>query len=206
MTPQEIELNARIRMLSAIPEEFYWCDLKDAEWLASVVAGGEKQVDLAKQAYAAMEDLDGVRRITLVGRAGVGKTVLGSAIFRKLVLTLDWREVGVDMLDDMRADSLWLDAAELGRKAAVTKKHADVVSAARRAPVLVLDDLGSEAIYGTRAIATIIEIIRVRHNNAVRTIYTTGLDKTELTGLYGSGIARRIFDRAAVVAWKGTTL
>lgn len=200
-TPEKYQ---RITMTSAVPAEFLWdCRFEFAQWLAEKVVGGKRQVELARRAYESMADPDGSPRVVLIGAAGVGKSVLATCIFRELVNSLPYHQVGECCDDGKPAHSLWLDAGELGQEAARSRKPLELLRQAHRAPILVLDDLGTEAIYGTSAIATTISLIRARHNRSFRSIYTTGLDRTELASLYGAGGERRIFDRAAIVAWKG---
>jgi DNA replication protein DnaC len=75
------------------------------------------------------------------------------------------------------------------------------IAGAFRAQVLVLDDLGLERTHSPKAVATIGEIIRHRHESERRTITTTGFSHNELADIYGSGIARRLGDRGITIEW-----
>lgn len=70
----------------------------------------------------------------------------------------------------------------------------------RRAPFVVLDDLGAE---GSDAISVraITQLIGSRFDQNMPTIITTGLTHNQIAARYGTGIARRVFEAVALLSW-----
>jgi DNA replication protein DnaC len=67
------------------------------------------------------------------------------------------------------------------------------VSAAIRADLLVLDDLGQEA---RNDLNPIRDILFEREERRVPTWVTTGFGPEELATMYGGGVLRRVYERA----------
>lgn len=128
--------------------------------------------------------------LVIVGDTGVGKTHLASAIVHELAK----RDVFVlftyvpDLLDEIRytydedADNT---ADEL----------LDLIYSA---PVLILDDLGSEK-PTEWAIEKITQILNYRWNNKLSTIATTNLTKDELKNRIGDRAYSRLMGRAEII-------
>jgi DNA replication protein DnaC len=74
--------------------------------------------------------------------------------------------------------------------------EADEVREAVTAPLVLLDDLGAERDTANNAVG---DVITERHAEGRSTWVTTGLSQGEIVKRYGGGIARRLFEGAAVI-------
>lgn len=90
--------------------------------------------------------------------------------------------------------ALFVPAYDLAKARATARlgEEAPIVTKALTATVLVVDDLGSEPNFPTSAVP---EILHERHADGKQTIVTTGFSSDEIATRYGSGIARRLFER-----------
>lgn len=124
--------------------------------------------------------------VVLIGAPGAGKTVAACALLRH------WsRKTG------MPGFATAMDLARAAAEHPLGHGQAPAVTAAIRASVLVLDDLGQEA----AAYRGDVEyVIAARHNDGKPTIVTTFLDGEGIEARYGGGIARRVYERATVIA------
>jgi DNA replication protein DnaC len=122
------------------------------------------------------------RRAVIVGTAGSGKTSLAVACAR------------------VRLPHAWFVTARLLGTARIQNAaghgEATLVQRAVKAPLLLLDDLGIESNTATNAVP---DVIAERHEANLTTWITTGFTRGELANRYGDGIARRIFEGAAVI-------
>ena len=121
--------------------------------------------------------------IVFVGPAGVGKTTLAAAAYRRLVELRVWSCSGGFI--DARTAALARLQAPLGDEAPIV---ADVIAA----DVLLLDDLGIE---GEVARSSVPDIIYQRHARAAVTVVTTSLSAEAAAAKYGDGIGRRLFEK-----------
>lgn len=123
--------------------------------------------------------------VVLIGSPGAGKTVAACALLRH------WsRKTG------MPAFATAMDLARAAAEHPLGHGQAPAVTAAIRASVLVLDDLGQEA----AAYRGDVEyVIAARHNDGKPTIVTTFLDGEGIEARYGGGISRRVYERATVI-------
>jgi hypothetical protein len=78
----------------------------------------------------------------------------------------------------------------------------EIVERAMRAPLALLDDLGSEREMSGSAVP---DVIFTRHADDRPLWVTTGLTREQLAVRYGAGIVRRLFERARVITVGGTT-
>jgi hypothetical protein len=65
-----------------------------------------------------------------------------------------------------------------------------------RAPLVLLDDIGSERDFPTNPIP---DVIFERHAQDLPTWATTGLTRDPLVARYGAGVVARLFERARVI-------
>lgn len=161
--------------LASIPERYHWATF-DAPELAQRVKDPRAIID----ARGAIE----AERVVLMGPAGVGKTVLSACLLRACAA----RGTYV-----MFVDALALSQA---RAHHALGSEAPLVVEARRAKVLVLDDVGSDKQIHNSAVG---DVIFERHQRMRRSIITTGFTPEQLKERYGDGIARRIFEGAAII-------
>lgn len=143
------------------------------------------------------------KRVVFLGPAAAGKTTLAIALLRARLEELIISETLAGESDaEVLARSCRFGAAHrlgVARLAA----HADPgeIQAAMRAPVLLLDDLGSDAEIGSNPIPN---IIAERHSEERVTWITTGLTPDEIAARYGGGTARRVFEDAECVRLERT--
>jgi hypothetical protein len=124
--------------------------------------------------------------VVLVGHSGAGKTSLAVAMMRV------WVETNARAAAFFHA--ILLGAASIRHPAG--HGEPELVAQAKRVPLAVLDDLGSERDTTTNDIP---EIVLVRHAQRLPTFVTTGLSRAQLSTRYGAGIARRLTERATII-------
>lgn len=202
--------------LESIPEAFRWTAAP-----AAPVADRVRPVPTLSRNVPA---LDTLHRIvigvgtgdkpfwTLRGRSGAGKTSLACAVLGALVGAAIDAWLSIPLPGSRRELAREPSSVRLARGArfiAVTDllpphDRADdrpaMFGAARRATVLVLDDMGKEltaredvAVAAIRAAATR-ELIEHRWNARLPTIITTALDRESIAGIYDGGTYRRVVE------------
>jgi DNA replication protein DnaC len=123
--------------------------------------------------------------VVFVGAPGVGKTIAACALLRH------WpRKSGTP------AFATAMDLARAAAEHPLGHGQAPAVTAAIRASVLVLDDLGQE---GAAYRGDVEYVIAARHNEGKSTIFTTFLDGEGIEARYGGGIGRRVYERSTVI-------
>jgi len=171
----------RLRRASAslersIPPALGWCSL-DAPELPERVYG--PAIGMAKS--ACHED-----RLCLLGASRAGKTSLAVAMLRAWV-------------EKYERPAMFVAAHRLGTariQHPAGHGEAPLVDTAMRAPLVLLDDLGSERDGATNPIA---DVIFERHAQDLPTWTTTGLTREALIARYGAGVVARLFERARVI-------
>lgn len=169
------------RAEQAIPQAFKAARL-DAPWLVTLV--GSKVIEDARDALASP-------RVAGVGPPGSGKTSLVAA----MLAASDFAE----------RDSwpCWTSAHQLAKARALHPLgdgEAPLIVQALSADVLVVDELGGE---DQRYASAVSEVLYERHAEARVTWVTTGVSPKEIADRYGGGIARRVFEDAAVFRLQG---
>jgi hypothetical protein len=138
----------------------------------------------------------GARALVARGYAGVGKTTFAAGV--ALLTARTAIEAG-----RRPPRILFVTAIDLGLARSQHRLgagEADLVSAATDADILIVDDLGAEAVRDVDAIST---VIHARYNSALPTWVTTALSDAEVASRYGGGIERRIFEGAVVIDCNG---
>lgn len=172
---REAERGAHLDELvtAQLPEAFRGASL-GAPWLGALVG---------------LSALEQARRLVARGwatiyasRTGAGKTTLAAAMVR---------ERG-------RRDVLWTTARTLATAGAYAKlgEEPALLAAARRAGLLVIDELGTEADRFGSAVA---ETIMDRHDLGRTVWVTTPLPGEALSARYGSGLVRRLSENGEIV-------
>lgn len=139
--------------------------------------------------------------LTLAGPSGIGKTTTAIWVCRHL-LERAARD-GFDCSTWPLAEGLrWVYASTYCQQQ-VEAKLGQIpyeLIYLRRAPFVVLDDLGAE---GSDAISVraITQLIGSRFDQNMPTIITTGLTHGQIAARYGTGIARRVFEAVALLSW-----
>ena len=144
--------------------------------------------------------------VVFVGPAGTGKTCLGRAVWVEAVVggvhpTRRTSSVGEPIYAG--GNGLFVTTFELAkarREHKLGNGEAELIEDAILVRALLLDELGSEA---GRGDTTVSEIIHERHARDLQTFYTTPYSLEDLQARYGAGIARRIFESAAVIRLGG---
>ena len=138
------------------------------------------------------------KRVVFFGPAGAGKTTLAIALLRaRLEREIASRSFASD--DDVEAlarHCRFASAHRLGVMRLVAQADPIEIQGAMRAPVLLLDDLGSDADIDSNPIPN---IIAERHAEERVTWITTGLSADEIAARYGGGTARRVLEEAECV-------
>ncbi len=117
--------------------------------------------------------------LTFVGEAGSGKTTLAT-----------WA-----LINNPRF-GLWVNASDMeqARKEQELGKVADRERDAKRAQVLVLDEIKSEGV----GFGATFDIINQRHGRNLPTYATTGLSDMKIGAALGDGAVRRLFEEPGV--------
>lgn len=202
--------------LDSIPEAFRWTAATDAPIEARV-----RPVPTKSMAVPALDTLDrimvgigsGERPFwTLRGRSGAGKTSLACAVLAALVGAAVEAWLSIPLPGSRREAAREPAIVRLARGARFIpatdllppNDRADerpaMFGAARRATILVLDDVGKEltaredvAVTAIRA-STTRELIEHRWNARLPTIITTALDGQSIVNNYDGGTYRRIVE------------
>lgn len=176
------------RARESIPRRFRWARLNAPE-LAKRLRATPKVIEAA---WACLSGANPI--VTIVGQSGSGKTSLACAMLAEII------EAGADLACDPklleRARFAWFaDAPQL----AIARKEyrlgggaPDEVLRARRASVLVLDELGRDG----KAELDVGKIIHEREAACALTIVTTWLDEAGVLAAYDGGLARRLFRKS----------
>lgn len=176
---------AKESTMTSIPPAFEWATFSN-QLLLERLRGD--QVSLVRAQTSV-----GERVVILVGASGTGKTSLAVAMMR------EW--------SDRRGEAaLFMPALDLASAIARSRLGLEPpeIAASIVAPLLVLDDLGTEA---THLAGAIVETVFHRHAHLRPTILTTWLGDDEtretrgnaLAARYGDGFARRVAGDARVI-------
>ncbi|MCU0687205.1 MAG: hypothetical protein MUF34_34005 [Polyangiaceae bacterium] len=181
-----------VAALSTMPPHFAW---------ARIERGGDLERHVGAPALErAVAWLREPKRPTLSfqGETGAGKTACGVALLRRLLDRAE-RPDAPDEFVRYAAGVRYVPAFELARAREghpLGKGEAPLIAEAKRATVLLLDDLGGEG----RSISDAVgDVIHKRHDLAALTIVTTGLDEAGLETRYGVGIRRRVLTDATQI-------
>ena len=147
------------------------------------------------QKYADNLPTPNIRQLYLYGEAGRGKSFMGNAIAARAI------ERGVE--------SLRLTAYRMNEE--VTSgfsANASPLPRFTRVPLLVLDDLGTEAMIPNVTAETLFAIADQRNSSRLATVYISNLNAAELAERYGERTASRILDAAITrsIVFKGKSL
>ena len=147
------------------------------------------------QKYADTLPSPKIPQLFLYGQAGRGKSFMGNAIAARAI------ERGVE--------SLRLTAYRLNEE--ITNSFSTNVSPLSlftRVPLLVLDDLGTEAMIPNVTSETLFAIADQRNSSRLATVYISNLNADELAKRYGERTASRIIDAAISrsIAFDGESL
>jgi len=168
---------AREMLDGVIPPGFAWSTFA-APLLAQRCAGG---IEATRRAMGAVN----ASRVILVGGSGTGKTSLAVAMMRRWV---ERNRVPAHF-------ALATDLASARSRAPLGRESSEVVDA-MFAPLLLLDDLGTDADIARSAVT---EVVFKRHAEQRPLWITTWLTPDKAAAKYGEGIARRLFEGARII-------
>jgi DNA replication protein DnaC len=167
---------AKAATAASIPARFAWARGLDAPDLSA-------RVDVAALEQARALDLGRLDRVTLLGPATAGKTSLAVAIASA------W--IGVHA-----RPAVFVAAVDLGlarQQHGLGDGEPRIVRHAMSAALLLLDDVGQEAEFGSPAVA---HAIQSRYDRVKPTLATSGLTVEQLVSRYGAGVGRRLVETA----------
>jgi DNA replication protein DnaC len=173
-------MDARERFAVMVPKEFAWARL-DAPLSVVPAEIREEWASLVTRAHP----LVGATRVVLLGESGAGKTSLAVAMARA------WTEHHREPASIVLATDL--ESALLRARSGA---EGDEVANAKRAHLLVLDDVGTDRDVSCNAVT---QVILHRHAESKPTWITTWMTQEQVSARYGDGMARRIFERARII-------
>jgi hypothetical protein len=176
-TPRERRREALATVERSLPEAYKWAKFDAPELVARVGPAVGPAVDNALWRHP---------KLIFMGAASAGKTSLAVACLRRWVA-----ETG-------RA-ARFFHAYQLGvARIQHTAGHGEpeIVDSAMKWPMVLVDDLGSEREMAGSAVP---DVIFLRHAEDRPFWVTTGMTRPQLTDRYGTGIVRRLFERATVI-------
>ena len=142
-----------------------------------------KEIASFCQKYADTLPTPKIPQLYLHGLAGRGKTFMGNAIAaRAIERGIDTLRLTAYRMTEEVMDGFSTNASPLPRFA--------------RVPLLVLDDLGTEAMVPNVTAESLFAIADQRNAARLATVYISNLNADELTERYGERIASRITDSA----------
>lgn len=162
---------------ATVPPRFKWAIAADTATLQSRVKLAPERI-----AKALAEPPDG--DLVLVGNTGTGKTSLAVAMLASAV------RARPELRSKDRFASTYLLAGARARHP-LGQGEAPEVQKAMTAPLLLLDDVGSEADDRRNVIS---DIVFARHEADLPTWVTTGFSPEQLMARYGSALIRRLIE------------
>jgi hypothetical protein len=172
-----LSIESREQTLAGIPAWFQWAMLEAPELLTRVRGNGP----LIARARMASD----ATRVVLEGPSGSGKTSLACAMLRA------WAAKRAQVARIILAT----DLASARNRHRLGSESPTVLDALE-APLLVLDDLGTEKDAPNSAL---VEVVFHRHAHAKPTWVTTWLTHEQRVNRYGEGFARRLVDGARII-------
>lgn len=160
--------------LASIPPHYAWARLGTSE-LAKRVQAKEPLETLAKRILAS-------ERVVFAGPSGAGKTSFAIACLRERAPY----GIFVSAMD--------LASARIQSRAG--DGEAPTVDLAKRAPLVLIDEVGGEEKTSTNAVKP---VIWKRLDNDLPTWITTGFNRSELLAMYGDGGLRRLTENATII-------
>jgi DNA replication protein DnaC len=161
----------------SVPEVYKWARF-DAPELAQRVGSAA--------ARAQSEGIWKQPKLVFTGAAGAGKTSLAVACLRQ------WAA-------QSGKTAVFIHAYALGiarLQHAAGHGEPEIVERAMRYPMVLVDDVGSEREMAGNALP---DVIFVRHAENHPLWVTTGLTRAQLVARYGTGIVRRLLERATLI-------
>ena len=124
--------------------------------------------------------------LVLMGPAGAGKTTLAAAVAARWITR---QRKAAEFATAFDLATARVDHGKYG-------ETPEIIDAARRVPLLLLDDVGNEPI---RADSELVPIIFRRHERELPTIITLSIGRLGVGQRYGDGFGRRVFEGAKVI-------
>lgn len=139
----------------------------------------------------------------LLGPSGAGKTTVAAQIVRRRcdeAIEACARVASCDTAElTLAAGIVWTTGPQLivaRREHSLGAGEAPLITKAKRASLLVLDELGHES---ATADPSLFDVLDLRYSRAAPSIVTSGLRRTEFLGRYGDALFRRLTERGVLL-------
>ncbi len=163
-----------------LPRRYRWAQLGHADLARRVKLPDGLEVK------AAASRILGASRVVLSGPSGSGKTSLGIACLRERL-----------------PNAMWVSALDLGTtriQHSAGDGKSKLEMACRRAPLLLIDEVGGEVKSANNAVK---DVIFGRYDDDLPTWITTGFGSKEIVAMYGDGALRRLTEDGYVLKLGG---
>jgi DNA replication protein DnaC len=174
--------------LSSIPKHYRWASFDNLDLIRSRVPN-QHAIARAQQCFGAI-------RVTLIGTTGSGKTSLAVAMLRMHIDAAYAPDADADTVARGKG-ALFATSFDVCAAAAshpLGKGEAPLIARARRASILVLDEVGSEPQPDAVKL-----LLFDRYNSALPTWVTTFLSREQVSERYGGGVHRRMFEHGRTI-------
>lgn len=159
-----------------LPRRYRWAQLGHADLARRVKLPGSLEI------REAASRILGASRVLLWGSSGSGKTSLAVACLRERL-----------------PNAMWVSALDLGTtriQHSAGDGKSKLETACRRAPLLLIDEVGGEVKSANNAVK---DVILGRYDDDLPTWVTTGFEAKDIVAMYGDGALRRMTEGGYVL-------
>lgn len=129
--------------------------------------------------------------LAMIGKPGLGKTVAAALVLADFARNWEWDTTSTG---DLQPPAMFLPAARLTRLSAFDAADETLFHHAKRARLVVVDDLGDEATDFAKG--HVVDLLKDRIDGNRRTVITSNLSPAAFKARYGDALADRIAGRS----------